>query len=124
LRCNKFKVNVTFKDTGKRTSFTFSNSHNDWENGVTTLEGNNLKWAFQCFLGDAVSADQTFESFCSDFGYDVDSRNAYKIYQACEKSFNKLEKILDNKQFYKAYNYLIELENNNWQVPEPESEEV
>lgn len=32
----------------------------------------------------------TFEDFCSDFGYDEDSRNAYKTYKAVVKEYDKV----------------------------------
>lgn len=34
-----------------------------------------------------------FSNFCSEFGYDEDSRKAYKIFKACKKSLKKAEKI-------------------------------
>jgi predicted urease superfamily metal-dependent hydrolase len=33
----------------------------------------------------------TFENFCSDYGYDVDSRKAYKTYKAVMKEFKNIE---------------------------------
>lgn len=39
-----------------------------------------------CLLSDCSSAsNDTFESFCSEFGYDTDSRKALKTYKACQK---------------------------------------
>ena len=34
-------------------------------------------------LMDATAFEQTFEDWCSDFGYDTDSRKAEQTYQAC-----------------------------------------
>ncbi len=39
---------------------------------------------------DAALADQSFESWCSDTGYDEDSRKAYKIYESCRDLFFSL----------------------------------
>lgn len=36
-------------------------------------------------LMDSRSADQGFESWAGDLGYDPDSRKAYKIFEACQK---------------------------------------
>lgn len=49
-----------------------------------------------CLLMDATSIDNygTFEDWCSDFGYDTDSRKVEKIYKDCEKTNKKLHKFL------------------------------
>lgn len=36
----------------------------------------------------------TFEDFCSDYGYDSDSRKTYKMYKACLEQGQKLNKLL------------------------------
>lgn len=51
--------------------------------------------AFECFMNDVVSGKNSFEEFCSEFGYDEDSRSAEKTWKACKKSAEKLEKIYD-----------------------------
>lgn len=58
--------------------------------------------AFYCFVSDAVGADGTFENFCSEFGYDSDSRAAEKIYKKCIKQLEKLKKIYDGDIFILA----------------------
>lgn len=40
----------------------------------------------------------TFENFCSDFGYDEDSRTAEKIYFAAQKEYAQLAKIFTPEQ--------------------------
>lgn len=40
----------------------------------------------------------TFENFCSDFGYDEDSRTAEKIYFAVQKEYAQLAKIFTPEQ--------------------------
>lgn len=49
--------------------------------------------AFECFLFESSSGLMTFEEFCSEFGYDTDSRKAYKTYKACQTAAKKLERI-------------------------------
>jgi hypothetical protein len=44
-------------------------------------------------LTDWQGGRETFEDFCSSFGYDEDSRKAYKIWEACKKSGEKLQKL-------------------------------
>ncbi len=36
-----------------------------------------------CLASDASGAEQSFEDWCSDYGYDTDSRKAEKTYKAC-----------------------------------------
>jgi len=48
-----------------------------------------------CLCSDATSADRvTFEDWCSDLGYDTDSRKAEKIYLACVETNAKLHAFL------------------------------
>lgn len=50
--------------------------------------------AFRCFVDDALSGDMDFSEFCSEFGYDEDSRRAEKkTWKACKRSTAKLERI-------------------------------
>lgn len=44
-----------------------------------------------CLLSDASCAYGSFEDFCSDLGYDTDSRKAYRTYKACVKTRGHLE---------------------------------
>ena len=39
-----------------------------------------------CLLSDASAGEMTFEEFCSEFGYDTDSRKAEATYRACVRS--------------------------------------
>ena len=48
----------------------------------------------ECLLSDASSADQDFESWASDYGYDVDGRKAEKTYRAVVTQTAKLRKLL------------------------------
>lgn len=47
---------------------------------------------------DSAAAEQTFNSWCSDFGYDTDSRKALATYEACQKAFDKLRKVFNSEQ--------------------------
>ena len=37
--------------------------------------------------------ENNFEEFCNSFGYDTDSINALKVYEACERQDNQLRKL-------------------------------
>ena len=47
-----------------------------------------------CLASDASAGMQDFESFCSDFGYDSDSRRALATFEACRAMAPRLEKFL------------------------------
>ena len=47
-----------------------------------------------CLCSDAYSGELSFEHFCSEFGYDLDSRKAEATYKACVKLAPKVRKFL------------------------------
>ena len=49
-----------------------------------------------CLLSDMDCGDQPFHDFCGDLGYDEDSREAERIYFACQESGRKLRKVFKN----------------------------
>lgn len=47
----------------------------------------------ECLCSDATCPD-TFEAFCSEYGYDTDSRRAERTFQACLKTRDELREFL------------------------------
>ena len=45
-------------------------------------------------MSDGRAGEQSFEEFCSDFGYDEDSRQAEKIWKACKAIAPKIRTFL------------------------------
>lgn len=43
---------------------------------------------------DSSAVGQSFDSWCSEFGLDSNSRKAYGIYEACQKNADKLSRIM------------------------------
>jgi hypothetical protein len=43
---------------------------------------------------DARMGEETFEEFCSNLGYDTDSRRVYATWQACKRTAPKLRRFL------------------------------
>ena len=89
---------LSIRLNGKSESFKFFNS----KNSTDTHEKPSVCSILDCIFSDAkctLSVD-TFDEFCSDLGYDNDSRHAEGIYKACKKTFSKLQNIfgadLDN----------------------------
>ena len=51
-----------------------------------------------CLLLDADSAGQSFANWCSDFGYDTDSRKALNTYLVCGDIARDLRKVFGREQ--------------------------
>lgn len=47
-----------------------------------------------CLIGNILSGEQTFEEFCSDVGYDTDSRKAHETWERCAEMAPKVRKFL------------------------------
>lgn len=92
---NNHRITVYNKTTKKRISFEFWASLA--EPKIRTRR--DCLSAFDCFLSDAMCGDQSFEDFCSDCGYDTDSRKAFSAWTACKKANKKLF-TLTNQYFY------------------------
>lgn len=84
---NQFRITVQ-KDKVRRT-FNYYGSQHDYEQGKIELDRTDLKDCLYSFFSDALAGMQNFEDFCSEFGYNTDSRKAEKIYKLCQKSTQK-----------------------------------
>lgn len=89
---NKYFVYVTNTENGEKTRFTFWDSIVNTRNGVI-LDGDELLNAFYCFVSDACSGLYSFSEFCSEFGYDEDSRSAERIHKACKRSYKSFARV-------------------------------
>lgn len=101
---NNHMVKVTNTETKQSITFEFWASIN---NPILNREYDILN-AFYCFVSDAISGDYSFEEFCSEFGYDEDSRTAEKTWKSCQKQADKLSKIFDG-DLYELANELQEI---------------
>jgi hypothetical protein len=50
-----------------------------------------------CLCSDARSGEMTFEEFCSEFGYDSDSRKAENTWKQCERLGAKVRRLLGDE---------------------------
>ena len=84
--CNRWNVTVKNGDSGKSSRFTYytGSAHKGLVND------REMRVALHCFLSDAQSGLWSFEDFCGEFGYDYDSREAYKTWVACKRAGEKL----------------------------------
>lgn len=65
----------------------------------------------ECLYSDMECAQYGFDDFCSNLGYDRDSRKAERIYEACRESGKKLQKFL-GKEKLAALGKAIQKYNN------------
>lgn len=95
---------ITVKRSGASVSFDFwaSIAHPEIDSEYDVLN------AFYCFVSDAISGAMPFEEFCSELGYDTDSRKAYQTWNACQAAHRKLRKIYSG-DIYELANELQEI---------------
>lgn len=84
---NSFYVTIT-TDKG-RTSFKFYDSFANYAKGVTELDDEALKGAFECFLSDGTcySGSLDFGDFCAEFGYNDmrQYKKALNVWNSCKR---------------------------------------
>lgn len=81
--------NCVLKNASHRFRFTFGQSINNTGTHPTAYD------ILACLTKYDVG---TFENFCSDFGYDTDSRKAYKIYKAVLREWKNIELLFTPEQ--------------------------
>lgn len=96
LTHNQFRV--TISNANGRGWFKYTDSYNNYSKGITELDESEVKNALSCFLSDGTcySSCIDFADFCANFGYDEDSRKAWKVWQACKRSHEKAVKLFGN----------------------------
>ena len=80
---------ITLKRNGKQFSFNFGQSINDTNAGIDPTAYDVLSCLTKYDPG-------SFDDFCSDFGYDNDSRKAEKTYKAVVKEYNKVNAMFND----------------------------
>lgn len=65
----------------------------DYYTGSGIKESPNYDSVMACLTKDADALEKTFESWADEFGYDTDSRKAYKIWEDCCHNARKLHLI-------------------------------
>ena len=78
-----------YTEDGKRRTFTtFFSQGSAFKNSPSCAD------VLNCLVNDATLGEMTFKDFCSEFGYDEDSRNAEKTWQICVKVAPKVREFL------------------------------
>jgi len=76
-----------------RYRFTFGQSFN-----LSTGDGTNTPTPYDVLACITKYEVSSFENFCSEYGYDTDSRSAYKTYKAVLREWKNLEKLFTLEQ--------------------------
>lgn len=61
-----------------------------------------------CILSDAGAAEESFEDFCSSYGYDSDSIKSEKIYKECQETAQKINRYCLTPEESEHLNSLLE----------------
>jgi hypothetical protein len=87
---------VTLHHAGRRMTLTFSKGvgHHGADPEVAEV--------LDCLISDSWSADEDFAEFCSNMGFDEDSRKALRIYKACVSIRERLLSLLGHDLFNEA----------------------
>ena len=62
-----------------------------------------------CLASESSGTDQDFADWCSDLGYDADSREAERIYKVCLHQAGRLRRFLGDEQYERL---LYHVDNN------------
>lgn len=69
-----------------------------FEFGQSIAEGNTEPTLYEVLACLTKHDPETFEDFCSEFGYDNDSRTAEKTYKAVCKEFNNIQRLFTEEE--------------------------
>lgn len=81
-----WKVTLRFGRRRLTTPFSMGRAHAREPQAIDVLE---------CLLLDAGSADQPFEDWASDLGFDIDSRKAERAYRIVQRQTKRLQQLLN-----------------------------
>lgn len=84
-KANDWRITLRYK--GHSMSF-------DYWQGQGIKENPKVEGVMENIVSDASVNDMSFEDFCSEFGYDTDSRKAEKTYNQCVKQTKSLKRLL------------------------------
>lgn len=89
----KYTVTVQSDATARTIRFDYHGSVADYDRGITSLDNDQLLYAFWSFVSDAAAGQLTFAEFADDFGYDPDSHQARQLHKACRAALTKFNKL-------------------------------
>lgn len=66
--------------------------------GPAHTEGPTLPGVLDCLVSDARSGAESFEDFCSELGFDEDSRTAERTWKACARTDDALRRVFGDER--------------------------
>lgn len=84
---------ITLFRKGKCLSFPFWNSLNDANAGIEPSA-----YSVLACIGSDLNCPNTFEDFCGEYGYDQDSRKAYRDFKRCLSFSERLNAFFDGEE--------------------------
>ena len=89
-----YKITLIRKDKGINWVFNFGQS-------INNSDGKTKPSAYDVLAGLTNYDPDTFEEFCSSFGYDTDSRKAEKTFKAVVKEWENVKNLWSDKEIEK-----------------------
>jgi hypothetical protein len=90
---------VFLRYNGKNTSFLFGDS---LQNGYDGIMAADKPQEYKNTILDIIVSEsiqlEDFKDFCESFGYDEDSRKAYRIYKKCVRQSEKIHKLFSDSE--------------------------
>lgn len=86
---NRHIFKVTLKKDGKQYTFKF---------GQSIAEGSNEPTFYDVLACLTKYDPESFEDFCGNYGYDNDSRKAYKTYKAVVKEWENMQRLFNSEE--------------------------
>ena len=80
---------ITLKRNGDRYTFRFGQSIND-------SDGNTPPTLYDVLASITKSDPESFSNFCSEYGYNADSRKALKTFHAVEKEWENVNRLFND----------------------------
>ena len=89
---NQFELEIRNMEWGNQVSrkFDWYDSQANFKAGKTAMTEEDMKYAFRSVIEDAISGTMDFKDFCSEYGYDEDSRRAERIHNECKAQLKKV----------------------------------
>ncbi len=99
-KCTRLAVtekSEDWQDTADKWIITIGKEVFDYYTGTGHRKGGKpqkpeLSSILYSLVTDASACDESFDDWCSNFGYDTDSRKALETYLSCQESVSKLHK--------------------------------
>lgn len=105
MRAPLAKKSDKWQETAYHWLVTIGGQHFDYYTGAGLVDSAgkpkkpNYDDVVYSLITDASGVEQSFDEWCSEYGYDSDSRKAFALYEGCQENAKKLRKTGVNIEF-------------------------